>query len=248
MFGRVGKVVDLGHPGYTQQHGAQAVGVVMQLRGCKAVAVQRVDVGVDVAEFVVEERALHALRQRGLDVAHFLADLVPLVGHRVGGRRVFHGVEDQRFTGPRIAAQEVRIGGFLQLLADAVGYLFLHLLRRGARPQGLDDHHAEREGRVFGLGQLGVRQHAKQRDQRNQENHQRLVAQRPGRQIEFAFVVVLAGVIARFLGAGAHDAKSSGCKGATGRTFSPAVTVCTPCQTTRSPACTPLDSVTVRAS
>ncbi|KAG1250390.1 hypothetical protein G6F68_012828 [Rhizopus microsporus] len=197
-----------------------------------------------VAELVVEERALHALGQRGLDVADFLADLVPLVGHGVGGRRVLHGVEDQRFAGARVAAQEVRVGGLLELLADAVGDLFLHLLRGRARPQGLDDHHAEREGRIFRLRQLGIRQHAEQRHQRNDEDHQRLVAQRPGRQVELAFFVAVARLPIRR----AHDAKSSGCSGGTVRTFSPADTVCTPCQTRRSPAFTPPASVTVRAS
>src|SRR5471032_3611211 len=45
----------------------------------------------------------------------------------------------------------------------------------------------------------------------------------------------------------AHDAKSSGCKGATTRTFSPAETVWTPCHTTRSPGAMPLETVTVRS-
>ena len=60
-------------------------------------------------------------------------------------------VEDQGFAGPRVAAQEVGVGGLLEFLGDAVGDLLLDLLRRGARPRGLDDHDAEGEGWVFGL-------------------------------------------------------------------------------------------------
>jgi hypothetical protein len=46
-----------------QQFAAQLVGIVAQLRGREAVAGQGVDVGVDVAELVVEVRAPDALRQ-----------------------------------------------------------------------------------------------------------------------------------------------------------------------------------------
>ena len=75
---------------------------------------------------------------------------------------------------------------------------------------------------------------------------------RPRRQIETAFLVAMVVAVAPCRSGcrcplRAHDAKSSGCKGATTRTFSPADTVWTPCHTTRSPAFRPRVTVTVRS-
>ena len=60
-----------------QQLGAQALGVVMQLRERESVPLQRIDVGVDVAEFVVEEGPLYTCGKRVADVVHLLSHLVP---------------------------------------------------------------------------------------------------------------------------------------------------------------------------
>ncbi len=54
---RVAKVVDLVDTGHAQQDRAQLIRVVVQLRGRKAVAFERIDVRVDVTELVVEERS-----------------------------------------------------------------------------------------------------------------------------------------------------------------------------------------------
>ena len=241
----VAEIIDLRDARHAQQHRAQLIGVVVQLHRRKTVAFERVDVRVDVAELVVEERTLHALRQRRRDIADLLAHLVPLLGHILRRRAVLHREEQQRFAGARIAAQEVGGGCFLQFLRDLVGDLFLHLRRGGAGPQGLDDHHAKRERRVFRLREPCVRNDAEDRRHRDQEDHQRAMPQRPRRQVEAAFLVAMVVVLPGFRRA--HDAKSSGCKGATTRTFSPADTVCTPCHTTRSPAFRPRVTVTVRS-
>ena len=74
--------VDLGDAGHAQQLGADAVAEFLQIAVAEAVAGDRVDVGVRVAELVVEERALDAGRQRVADVADLLAHLVLEVGNR----------------------------------------------------------------------------------------------------------------------------------------------------------------------
>ena len=51
--------VDLVDAGNAQQLGAQTFGIVMQLRRREAIALQGVEIGVDVAEFIVEVRSLH---------------------------------------------------------------------------------------------------------------------------------------------------------------------------------------------
>ena len=132
---RIAEIIDLADARHAQQHRAQLVRVVVQLRGGKAVALERVDVGVDVAEFVVEERALNAGRQGRRDIADFLADLIPGFGYVLDRRRVFHREEHQRFAGARVTAHEIDGGRFLQFAADPVGDLFLHLARGCAGPK-----------------------------------------------------------------------------------------------------------------
>ena len=71
------ELLDLRHQRHLQQLLAHEVGVVLHLGVGEAVARQREDRAVGVAEFVVEERAEHARRQGGRDVADLLAHLVP---------------------------------------------------------------------------------------------------------------------------------------------------------------------------
>jgi hypothetical protein len=207
MLVRIAEVIDLGHTRHTQQHCAQFVRIVVQLCGGKAVTFERIDVGVDIAEFVIEERTLDALRQRGGDIADLLAHLVPGLRHFLDGRGILHREEHQRFAGARIAAHEVDIRRFLQLAADAVGHLFLHLARGGAGPEGADHHHAERERRVFRLREFRISEDSEGGGERDQKYHQRLMTQRPRGQVEASLFVFMRC---------AHEAKSSGCSGAIG--------------------------------
>ena len=181
LVGNEVDLVDIGHP---QQLGAQPLGIVMQLRERKPVAFQRVDVGVDVAELVVEEGPLNTRGQRVGDITDLLANLVPGVRHLRGRRRILDGEEQRRLARPRIAPQIVDVGRLLQLAGDAVGHFLLHLARGRARPERADHHHLERERRILGLRQLAVGQHAEQRDQHQQKDHQRLMAQGPAREVE----------------------------------------------------------------
>ncbi len=135
---RVAEIIDLADVGHAQQLFAQLVGVVVQLGRREAITFERIDIGVDVAELVVEERPLDTGRQRGGDVAHFLAHLVPRRLHLAHGRRVFHREEQERLAGARVAAQEVDIRRLLQLAADT---------GRSPRPRpGVRSRRARRSG------------------------------------------------------------------------------------------------------
>ncbi len=161
----VGDEVDLVDAGHAQQLGTQPLRIVVHLRGREAIALERIEVRIDVAELIVEERALDPGWQRIGDIADFLADLVPRVGDLRRRRGVLDREEQHRLAGARIAAQEVDVGRLLELARDTVGHFLLDLARGRARPESLDHHDLESERRVFRLRELAVREHAEQRDQ-----------------------------------------------------------------------------------
>jgi hypothetical protein len=176
----------LGHVLDLQQRLAHASGMLAQLLAAEAVGGQRVDGAVDIAELVVEHGALHALRQRAAHVADLLAHLVPEVRH-VLGRRVVLQLEDrQRLARLGVRTDLVRMAHLLQRLLDLVGDLVGHLLRGGTGPEGLDDHGAEGERRVFVLAELEIGHEAHQHQHHHQIAGQRRVLQRPARHIETA--------------------------------------------------------------
>ncbi len=78
---RIPEIIDLVDVRNPQQLGAHAVGVVVQLGRREAVALEHVDVGVNVTELIIEVGALYPGRQRVGDVTDLLADLVPGIGN-----------------------------------------------------------------------------------------------------------------------------------------------------------------------
>ena len=136
--------------------------------------------------------------QRVADVADLLAHLVERVRHAAPAARVLEREEHQRLARLRVAAHPVDVRHFLQLALDAVGDLLLDLARRRARPVRLDHHHLERERRILRLPELLVGEHARQREDDDQVEHERAVVQRPLGQVE-----------ARARGAPAADEDSS---------------------------------------
>ena len=171
--------VDLGHVRHAQQLVAHAVDVVAQLGEGVAVGGERVDGAEGVAELVVEERTLHARRQRVADVADLLAHLVPGVGHLLGRRVVLQEHEDQRLARLGVAARVVEPGRLLQLLLQPLGDLLLDLAGGGAGPQRAHHHHLEGEVRIFGLAQAQVGIGAGQRQRDDQEQNEGLMLERP---------------------------------------------------------------------
>ena len=87
----VAEDLDLADVRRAQELGARRLGEVARLARREAVVGDAVDDAEDVAELVVEEGPDHALRQRHLDVADLLADLVPDVLDLVARRRLLAG-------------------------------------------------------------------------------------------------------------------------------------------------------------
>ena len=175
--------VHLGDAGHAQQLGADAVGEVLECPVVEAFAGDRVDVGVGVAELVVEERPLDSRRQLVADVADLLARLVLELRDLLRGERVAVGDEHQRLAGTAVAPH-VLVRQLLQLALDAVGDLLLDVACRRARPVGLDDHDLERERRILRLPELRVGERAHHREQDDEVQHHRPVVQCPLGQVE----------------------------------------------------------------
>ena len=73
--------IDLGDAGHLQQPLAHAFGGLLQLRVVGAVAGHHVEDGIDVAEFVVDDRAEQARGQLALHVGELLAQQIEQIRH-----------------------------------------------------------------------------------------------------------------------------------------------------------------------
>ena len=185
------KQFDLVDVGHAQQFLADIVGGVLGLHVREAVGFQRVNHAIDVAKLVIEKRPLHACGQGVTHVAELFAHHVPKIGHLGGLGRILDFKEDGGLAGLGKAADLVGKRHFLQRPLHLVGDLFGHLLRRGARPVRTHHHGPKGEGRVFVLPELEVRGHAQHQQHQHQITGQRAVFQRPARQVETWFWIVL---------------------------------------------------------
>ena len=149
------------------------------MRVRKAVAGERIDVRVRVAEFIVEVRSLHALRQLIAYVADFLAHLIPDIRHACRRRGIPGDEKYERLPRLRIAAHDVDMRRLLQLLFDLVGDLLLDFARGGARPVRAHYHHLERKRRILGLAELLVRKDPDHGEHHDQVEDERAVLERP---------------------------------------------------------------------
>jgi hypothetical protein len=168
----------------TQDVGAHLLDVVPQLPVVETVGREGVDVAVDVAELVVEERSLNTVRELSLDVAEALAHLVERRLHLVLLQRIAKLHEHRRRTRRRVAADVIEPVELLQLLLDPIGDLVERVLDRRAGPGGLHDHRLDREGRVLLAAEPRVRHHAGDQRHQHQEPDERAVRERPVREIE----------------------------------------------------------------
>ena len=141
--------VDLGNIGNAEQLGSHALGIIAQLAVGEAIRSQREDQGIRIAELVVEERTLHALRQRLFDVADLFSNLVPEIGHVRGTGGVLQIHEHHRLPRLGVALQIVNVRQLFELLLDPVRDLPHRLQRGGPGPQRLHHHRLDGEGRVL---------------------------------------------------------------------------------------------------
>ena len=220
--------VDLAHIRHAQNAPPRGIHRVAQLGHGKPFGGEAVDDPESIAEFIVEDRADHALRQKRGQIAHLLAHLIPDIRHH-GGRRVIAQVdEDHRLAGAGIAVQPVQMRGLLQLVLQPVGDKVHHVRARSAGPIGRHDHGLDGEGRVLVARQVHVAEGSGHQRRDHQKDHERPVGQRPGRQVELC-------------GAG-HCAASHRVTSWPGRSL------LTPAVTTMSPAARLPDSTAASAS
>ena len=157
--------------------------------------------------------ALHARRQVAPDVVHLVAHLDPDLRHPARGRVVLEIDEDRGLARGRVALGVVERVELLQLALDAVGDLVGHLHDRGAGPARIDHHALDGEGGILLAAEPRVGQAARHHDQQHQVPDEGAVLQRPGREVEAVHCGTL--------------------------TDWPAVRLCTPAMTMRSPAAMP---------
>ena len=207
--------------------------MVAQLALGEAFGGEPVDDAEGVAELVVEERALHAARQRRGDVGGFLADLVPGVGNDARRRVVTQVDHDDGLAGAGVAVEAVEVGHLLKLALQPVGEELGRVRHRGTRPEGGDDHGLDGEGRILVAAEAGVAHDAADQGQQHQEEHQRPLAERPGGEVEAA----VGGRCMR-----AHRAAPSSAPPKA--TFCPGRSLLTPAVTTWSPSASPEATIT----
>ena len=175
--------IDLGDTLRAQQALAHDLRIVLELGERHVGARQHVDGGVDVAVLVVEERALHALRQRRAAVVELLAHLVPGVVDLVLPRRILELHLNDGDAGPRVGLDVVEQLELLQALLELVGDLVLHLLGGGAGPCRRDDHGLDGERRVLGAAEIEVAHEPRHREHDDEEQDQRGMRDRPSREV-----------------------------------------------------------------
>ena len=176
--------VDLGDARHLQQPLAHAFGGLLQLRVVGAVAGHHVEDGIDVAEFVVDDRAEQARRQLALHVGELLAQQIEQIRHVLGRRRILERDLHRGEGRLRIGLHLLEIGQFLQLLLDRIGDLRLHFRRGRARPDRRDVHHLDGEERILGAAEPLIGEEAGDAERDDQEQDQRGMADRPARKIE----------------------------------------------------------------
>ena len=182
--------IDLGHPRHLQQPLAQAFGGLFQLRIIGAVAGHHVKDGIDVGEFVVDDRTEQARRQLALHVDELLAQQVKQIGHVLWRRRIAERDLHCREARLGIGLHLLEERQFLQLLLDRVGDLHLHFGRGRARPHRRDVDHLDREERILGAAELLVGEEAGDAERDHQEQNERGMAHRPARKIEALHVTL----------------------------------------------------------
>ena len=182
--------IDLGDAGHLQQPLAHAFGGLLQLRVVGAVAGHHVEDGIDVGEFVVDDRAEQARGQLALHVGQLLAQQIEQIGHVLRRGRILERDLHRREGRLGIGLHLLEERQFLQLLLDGIGDLGLHFLRGRARPDRRDVHHLDREERILGAAERLVGEEAGGAERDHQEQDQGRMAHRPAREIEALHVTL----------------------------------------------------------
>ncbi len=172
--------IDLCYARHLQQALAHAFGRLFQFRVVGAVAGHHIEDGIDVGEFVVDDRTEQSRRKLALHVDQLFAQQVKQIRHVLRRSRILERDLHRRKCRLRIGLHLLEIRQFLQFLFDGVGDLGLHFGSRGAWPDRRDVHHFNREERIFGAAEVLVGDEAGGAERDDEEQNERGVADRPG--------------------------------------------------------------------
>ncbi|MGY4425759.1 hypothetical protein ACVWY2_008208 [Bradyrhizobium sp. JR6.1] len=176
--------VDLGNARHLQQTLAKTLRDLLELRVIGAVAGHHIEDRIDVGEFVVDHGAEDAGGQLALHVNQLLAQQIEEIGHVLRRGRILEGDLHRGEAWLGIGLHLVEERQLLQFLLDRIGDLHLHFLRGRARPHHRDVHHLDGEERILGAAELLIGEEAGGAEDDHQEQHQRRMADRPGRKVE----------------------------------------------------------------
>lgn len=181
--------INLAHARHMQQALAHRFRLPDQQAFGQSMTVQRIDREIDIGIFVIDERSLHALRQKGHGVVQLLARLVELLGN--GRRRgvVLERDHHQRQARPGQCFHPVVPLQFLHPLFQRIGHQILHFLRRGARPDSGRRQGFDGECGVLGTAETEERVGARQSQCHDQEQCDPALAHREGGQVESAHCI-----------------------------------------------------------
>src|SRR3981189_2735670 len=152
--------IDLGDAGYLQPTLAHAFGGLLQLRVVGAIAGHRIENGIDVAEFVVDDRAEQIGRKLALYVSDLLPQQIEQIRHVLWRRRILERDLHRSERRLRIGLHLFEVRQFLQLLLDGIGDLGLHLRSLSSRPDRRDVHNLDGKEGILRAAKPLVREEA----------------------------------------------------------------------------------------
>src|SRR5262249_19775763 len=176
--------VDLVHVGNPQQTLTNVLRAVFELGERQAVGSEHVERRIDIAEFIVEIRASDAGGKLVLDIADLLSDLIPEILHLCGRSRIRQDHLKKGTARLRIGLDTIEIWQLLQFLLDLVSDLRLHLICGRARPADANHHDLNGEVRILRTSEVDVGIDAGGAQENDYKQHQRLVRDRPFREIK----------------------------------------------------------------
>jgi hypothetical protein len=145
---------------------------------------QGIEGEIDIREVVVDKGPPHPGWQLAGLVQHALADFVEEARDPLGRGVVLEFHQDIQPARAQGGLELVKILHLAEALLQGIGDQVLHLLGAGSGPEGGDHQDAHRKGRVLGPPQLQEGQETGQGREEDEEEGDRALPYRQGREIE----------------------------------------------------------------
>jgi hypothetical protein len=171
--------IDFCHSRHLQQTLTHALGRLLELGVIGTIAGHGVKNGIDVAEFVVDDRTEQTRRKLALHVGNLLAQQIEQVRHVLWRRGILESDLHCRERRLRIRLHLLEVRQLLQLLLDGVSDLGLHFGSGRAGPDRRDVDNLDREEGIFGAAETLVGEEAGGAERYHEEQDQCGMADRP---------------------------------------------------------------------